>query len=107
MADETIFTCHTNKTNCCRFQFGGIGEWLLPDRSTVGPQAMGGDFYRNRGPGVVKLNWMQNVVIPTGLFCCKIPGDPYQKTYIGVYPENLGDYKLLCPIYCNTQLIMT
>jgi hypothetical protein len=90
MTDENIFMCHTNKTDCCRFEFGGEGEWLFPNGSTVRAFARGDDFYRNRDSGVVNLNWRQNTRIPTGIFCCEIP-DPDQKACIGVYPENLGN----------------
>ena len=105
MADENILRCHTNKMGCCRFEpAGGEGEWLFPNGSVVRTNGFGGDFYRTRGSGVVNVYWRQNARTPTGLFCCKIPGDPDQKACIGVYPENLG--KLLCLICCNTQLIM-
>ena len=91
MTDENILRCHTNKANCCRpASSGGIGEWRFPNESMVRRVGDGDDFYRNRGSGVVKLNWRQNARIPTGLFCCEIP-DPDQKACIGVYPENLGN----------------
>ena len=92
MTDENIILrCHTNKINCCKPVTGGIGEWIFPNGSKVRTISTGDDFYRNRGSGMVNLNWRQNTRIPTGLFCCEIPGDPYQKACIGVYPENLGN----------------
>ena len=94
MADENILTCHTNKMGCCKFEpTGGEGEWRFPNESMVRTGGDGDDFYRNRGSGVVKLNWRQNARIPTGLFCCEIPRDPlrYQKACIGMYPANLGN----------------
>ena len=90
MADENILTCHTNKTNCCKLASGGIGEWLFPNGTQVRTNGTGDDFYRNRGSGVVNLNWRQNARIPIGVFCCEIP-NPDQKACIGVYPENLGN----------------
>ena len=97
MADKNILVCHTNKEGCCKFLSGGEGEWLFPNGSVVRTNGTGDDFYRTRGSGVVTLNWRQNARIPTGLFCCEIP-DPDQKACIGVYPEYLGTYKLLCLI---------
>jgi hypothetical protein len=104
MIDENILKCHTDKTDCCRFEpSGGIGEWQFPNGSVVRKNSDGDDFYRDRGSGVVNLNWRQNARIPPGLFCCEIP-DPDQNACIGVYPENLGKY--MCRICCNTQLIL-
>ena len=90
MTNDNILKCHTNKTNCCKPTTGGIGEWQFPNGSMVRKYSDGDDFYRNRGPGVVNLNWRENARIPTGLFCCEIP-DSDQKACFGVYPENLGN----------------
>jgi hypothetical protein len=92
MTDENILKCHTDKMGCCRppWASSGIGEWQFPNGSVVRRNGDGDDFYRDRGSGVVNLNWRQNARIPPGLFCCEIP-DPDQNACIGVYPENFGN----------------
>lgn len=102
VTDKNILECYTDKESCCKFDKGGEGKWLFPNGSMVNTSAVGDDFYRNRGQGVVNLNWRQNARIPTGLFCCEIP-DPDQKACIGVYPEDMGNYKPLRPICCKTH----
>ena len=53
-----------------------MGEWLFPDGVTTvpGPLQSPTSFYRNRGDdGTVNLNRLSaNVLMPTGLFCCKV-----------------------------------
>lgn len=88
---KNILKCFTNKDGCCKPTSGGIGEWLFPNGSTVRRMDFGDDFYRNRDMGVLNLNWKQNVMIPTGMFCCEVP-NPDQNACIGVYPEDMGNY---------------
>ena len=81
--------------DCCNATDNRRGEWLFPNGSAVRVNLKGDDFYRNRGTGLVNLNWRENSRIPTGLFCCVIPDpedpeDPEQKACIGVYPEDEG-----------------
>ena len=83
-----ILKCYTNKNGCCKFVFGGEGEWITPNRSMVTTRGVNGDFYRNRGAGMVNLVWTKNSILPTGLMCCEIPPD--QKACIGVYPPEEG-----------------
>ena len=93
--NNNILKCHTNKENCCKFQgSGGEGEWLFPNQSKVNTASQNHGFHRNRGEGVVNLNWKENARIPTGLFCCVIPNpeNPEQKACIGVYPEDEGNH---------------
>jgi hypothetical protein len=104
MADENILKCHTDKMGCCKPASGGIGEWQFPNGSVVRRNGDGDEFYRDRGFGVVNLNWRQNARIPTGVFCCEIP-NPDQKACIGVYPENLGNYShiVICVEFAVTH----
>ena len=72
-------TCHTDDTNCCREAdsrvVGGVGAWHYPNGSVV--QASG-DFYITRdGPMVVNLNRRNDVMGPTGLYCCVVPTSAY------------------------------
>lgn len=79
--------CYTNKTGCCRPQYGGEGEWIFPNGSTVQIRGNNSDFYRTRGnsPGVVSIVWTRNATIPKGVFCCVIPSS--QIACIGVYTD--------------------
>ena len=55
------------------------GQWLFPDGGIVPPIGIGASrattFYRNRGSGgTVNLNRLNNdVMTPTGRFCCVVP----------------------------------
>ena len=67
--------CITDRMPCCRFAPNTAGEWLFPDGTMVPGQSTALTFYRNRGhdDGTVNLNRLNNVMIPTGKFCCVIP----------------------------------
>ena len=66
--------CITDKRPCCT---GGnrAGEWFFPDGTMVLLQSSATTFYRNRGDdGTVNLNRVNNdVMMPTGRFCCVVP----------------------------------
>ena len=67
--------CITDRIPCCRRDFR-TGEWYFPNRTMVSGQSNSPSFYRNRGmdDGTVNLNRINaNVMMPTGLFCCKVP----------------------------------
>ena len=66
--------CMTDKTDCCRSPYGvTAGNWYFPNNDVVGNQLGGGSFYRDRADRVVRLHRRDNVMMPTGLFCCEIP----------------------------------
>ena len=78
--DDASVHCVTDKTDCCRRGDGGaphgLGEWYFPNNgSAVGIEGngLGGSFYRDRGPSVLRLHRRHNVMMPTGPFCCVIP----------------------------------
>ena len=69
--------CITDKDNCCRTN--RLGEWYYPNGSLVPIMEIDSsgsdDFFRNRDDnGSVNLNRVSNNVIdPTGEFCCSVP----------------------------------
>ena len=66
--------CFTDLVECCCLGGGsGVGGWYFPNQSTVPNSGEGGNFYRNRGPSIVRLNRRNNVTSPIGLFCCEVP----------------------------------
>ena len=77
--DDASVLCMTNKSDCCRRGDGGatrgVGEWYFPDGSVVGieDEGRGGSFYRDRSLSVVRLHRRNNVLMPTGSFCCEVP----------------------------------
>ena len=80
--------CITNRSDCCWSHTGG--QWYYPNNaSKVGVMGSNGDFYRNRGPSVVRLNRRNNVRSPTGIYHCVIPDQGYA-LYIGVYNIDQG-----------------
>ena len=68
--------CITDKRSCCRS--ARLGEWLFPDNGAMVPILGNAEtFYRTRGDdGTVNLNRVNNdVMMPTGRFCCVVPDD--------------------------------
>ena len=70
--------CVTDRRPCCAAIEGRAGEWYFPDGTRVpvigSGATMATTFYRNRGDdGTVNLNRLNNVIMPTGLFCCEVP----------------------------------
>ena len=87
--------CVTDNTACCaRDQVPGrgiLGDWYYPNGTLVPNNADGLDFYRNRGPSVVRLNRRRGGM--TGIYYCEIPDTTGvdQTMYIGVYTANTGE----------------
>jgi hypothetical protein len=71
--NDAAVLCMTDKEECCIYPPGRAGEWYYPSNEVVGHMGTVGDFYRNRGRGVVRLNRRNNAMMPTGSFCCEIP----------------------------------
>ena len=97
--------CLTNNTMCCaRDQVPGrgiLGDWFYPNGTRVPNtivrltslyygQFIIWEFYRNRGPSVVRLHRRRGGV--TGIYSCVIPdaAGVYQTLYIGVYTASTG-----------------
>ena len=71
--DEGALLCFTDLSQCCDSDSGRVeGEWHFPDGSPVQIEGNGGNFYHDRGPGVVRLNRRNNATFPTGLYCCDV-----------------------------------
>ena len=66
--DDGALLCITDLVQCCR-----VGEWLYPNMSLVRVNGSNDDFYRDRGPGIVRLNRRNNAMSPIGQFCCMVP----------------------------------
>ena len=90
--DSLGLRCLTDSTQCCRGSDnpnGGdtLGEWYFPDGTLVqdGTEPSR-DFYRNRGPSVVRLNRRNNATSPTGVYRCEIPdaSGTTQDIFVGV-----------------------
>ena len=72
--DSDALLCYTDLTQCCRDVDGmALGEWFYPNGSEVDVSLSGSDFYRNRGPSLVRLNRRNNATSPKGQFCCVVP----------------------------------
>ena len=72
--------CITDRMPCCAAIANRFGDWFFPDnREKVPPIGLGENmattFYRNRrDDGTVNLNRVNNdVMMPTGRFCCMVP----------------------------------
>ena len=71
---------------------GILGDWYYPNGTGFANNGELWDFYRNRGPSVVRLNRRRDGV--TGIYCCEIPDTTgvVQTIYIGVYTANTGGW---------------
>ena len=68
--------CITDRRPCCAAMATMAGEWMFPDDGGMVPILDSAEtFYRNRGDdGTVNLNRLNNdVMMPTGRFCCVVP----------------------------------
>ena len=97
-SDAQSLLCLTNRTDCCQppqSPGGEIGNWFFPNGSQVLNMGDGWDFYRNRGPSVVRMHRRRGGV--TGIYYCKIPDDNagVQILYVGVYTNTAGQLTLL------------
>ena len=108
--DNNPLLCLTDLTTCCRGSdtngMGALGDWFFPNGTAVPNMIIGfvgggmsgipiiWDFYRNRGPSVVRMLRREGGV--DGIYRCEIPvslGPPivYQNIYIGVYTASTGE----------------
>ena len=90
----SYLTCRTDDTNCCREAesgvAGGVGTWHYPNGSVVQSSSDGGDLYISRdGPMVVNLNRRNDVMGPTGLYCCVVPTSTGNQTFCATLGELL------------------
>ena len=87
--------CFTNLSSCCRKYDNGmraLGNWYFPDESALEPERAN-NFYKNRGPSVVRLHKKPSITSPTGIYRCDIPDDNgvSQSIFVGVYPMEQGE----------------
>ena len=72
---QTQLICITDKNPCCTGP-NAAGEWVFPDGTNVSVMNNSPtQFYRNRGSsGQVNLYRVNDdVITPTGRFCCRVP----------------------------------
>ena len=79
---------------CARGQSPGrevLGDWYYPNGTGVANNGEMWEFYRDRGPSVVRMNRRRGGV--TGIYRCVIPdaAGVNQTIYIGVYTANTGE----------------
>ena len=81
--NDGALLCFTDLSPCCDSAGGSdVGEWFFPDESQVLAPGTGTDFYRDRGPGMVRLHRRNNAMSPTGQFCCEVPNAIFVNTRI-------------------------
>ena len=99
--DDDALLCTTANTACCsRAESPGaaiLGQWFYPNGSAVADRIVNieGDeweFYRTRGPSIVRLNRRRGGV--TGIYGCLVPDtlNTDQPLYIGLYTASTGEY---------------
>ena len=86
--------CITNQTDCCYHP--PKGNWVFPNGTRVPSRTnRTWDFFRTRGPMVVRMNRKRGVV--EGIYHCEIPDtmNATQTIYIGVYSASTGEWSIL------------
>ena len=94
--------CITDRRPCCATPPNRHGEWFLPDDGGMVPPIVSATtFYRNRGnDGTVSLNRLNNdVMMPTGRFCCVVPDATGISQWACAIIRKLASY-LLCIVKC-------
>ena len=87
--------CVTDLRNCCRPPHTGkiraLGSWYFPNGTRVPSSGIMWDFYRTRGPSVVRLRRRRGG--ENGIYRCVIPdtANVFQTIYIGVYTAITGE----------------
>ena len=93
--NDSGLLCATTLTDCCNSLFTGtgpaLGSWYFPNETKVLSIGNPGDFYRDRGHMVVRLNRRRGGV--DGIYSCVIPDsmNVTQTIYIGVYTGETGE----------------
>ena len=87
--------CATQCTPCCAIIPDRFGDWFYPNETVVPINGAGASLYRTRRDsdsannvlGGALLNCRFDVMGPTGIYHCVIPGadDVNQMLYIGLY----------------------
>ena len=104
--DGNALLCMTDNTACCgRAQSPGgdiLGDWYYPNGTGVANNGERWEFYRNRGPSVVRLNRRRGGV--TGIYHCEIPDAAgVNKTiYTGVYTATSGEWCIIAQSSINS-----
>ena len=99
--DNSALLCLTNYTSCCDTANGLFGEWYNPDMSVVQVRSAGESLYRNRGPGLVRMNRQLPVsMVTSGIYRCEILSGAglSEDVYVGLYPPDQGVY-YYCMLY--------
>ena len=109
--NETALLCHTDKPDCCG-KPNKAGEWYFPNetRVRIKGQSQDNEFYRDRGPQVVRLNRHNGSLTERGLFQCEIPdsSNMTQTVYvhIGILSFKSGPYDNLF-VYSISSVLYT
>ena len=111
--DSAALFCLTNEIDCCRSSdtppdVRAIGEWFLPNGSSVDNEGSGDDIYRGRGPSFVRLQRRNNAQT-NGVFRCEVPdaSGTNQQLYVGVYPVTSGSPSITGLLYNRSTLTLT
>ena len=93
--DDPLF-CVTDQPACCRPPYTGetqpaIGNWFFPNGTRVPSGSRQWDFFRTRGPSVVRLHRVGGGL--SGIHHCIIPDttNVTQTIYIGLYTTDTGE----------------
>ena len=91
--EGTALLCNTNYNHRPTGSANNGGNWFAPDGTRVGSIDVPG-FYRNRGPGLVRLirNYAATGTPTEGIYRCEVRDDTLtlQTVYVGLYNSGRG-----------------
>ena len=96
--DAGALLCHTDNPDCCGKDSNKTGVWYFPNGTIVKNKRSSQDeFYRNRGPQVVRLIYRQGrSFTKRGLFRCEMPDSSNMNqtvyVHIGILSFKPGTY---------------
>ena len=108
--EDGALLCMTNFTACCRPPYtatkSSLGNWFFPNGTVVPSSGTHGDFYRNRGQMVVRLNRRSGG--EDGIYRCVIPDslNVTQTIYIGVYTGASGEWYKSIQLFVSSIIIL-
>ena len=98
---DDALLCITDNTACCSRAESPrgvvLGDWYYPNGTGVANSGEMLDFYRSRGPSVVRMNRRRGGV--NGIYSCVIPDTAgvNQYMYIGIYTASSGEWYMYNP----------
>ena len=91
MSNNVLVGCHTDLMTCCNSTNIHQGDWYFPNGERVKLKKDDVSIYKKRGNKQVSIQFINDAIIPSGIFRCDIPTSNTEKVikhntlYVGLY----------------------